>query len=250
MSQNVLGYGQIDNINKMAEATEDTAIFRYMDFSKFMDLLENKKIFFCNAKYFEDEYEGTMPEGAYPKVSEKYKERAKYLSDMRRKDIHGYVSSWNQGEEESYALWKIYTKPETGIAIKTTVGALKKALNNEDIKIYNVQYIKSFDDTNENYEPPLYFQTKRQDDLGPGYIRVNEVYKLNSYKYEEEIRAVYLYKGDLQGLPFDVDLNSLISEIYISPFASKWFYDLVEKIKINNPYISEKPIHKSEILLR
>ncbi|HAY3897758.1 TPA: DUF2971 domain-containing protein [Escherichia coli] len=250
MSQNILVGGQINNINKMAEASNDIQLFRYMDFSKFMDLLENKRMFFCNAKYFEDKYEGIMPKGGYPKVSEDLKERSEYLINRYADSISAYVNSWNYAEGESYALWKIYTNPNTGVAIKTTVGNVKKAFNNDDIKIYSVKYIKSFDNQNEDYEPPHYFRRKSKEDSALIHRKIREIYKLNSYKYEREIRAVYLDNNNLNGVYFDVDLNNLIDEIYISPFAPKWFYDLVEKIKINSPYISDKPMNKSEILLR
>lgn len=247
MANNISLGEQITNINKDIEALDNVEILRYMDLSKFMDLLENERLFFCNANYFEDKYEGVMPKGGYAKVSDKNMARTQELSDKQAECFPAYINSWNYAKEESYALWRIYTDPKAGIAIKTTVGNLKKSLNNEDIKIYNVQYIKSFDDTSKNYEPPFYYRQKQQGNSL--YRRVREIYKLNSYKYEDEIRAVYIDPIKELGIYFDVDLNSLINKIYISPFAPKWFVELVKSI-IKKYNISDKIVSNSEILLR
>lgn len=112
-------------------------------------------------------------------------------------------------------------------------------------------HINSFSSIDEDYEPPFYF---RETEKEPNVLinrRVKEAYKLKSYEYENEIRAIYLDVSKSRGKKFEVDLNKLINEIYTSPFASDWFAELIEKIRNNNSYdISNKPIHKSKILLR
>lgn len=251
MSRNIYFEKDISLINTEFEASEDITIFRYMDFSKFMDLLENKSVYFCSSKCFEDEYEGKMPEGFYKNWPEDIRNEHKTISTEFEKVYGTYISCWNEAKNESYALWKIYTNSHTGVAIKSTVGDLKKALNNDSIKIYKVRYINSFSSIDENHEPPFYF---RETEKEPNVLinrRVKEAYKLKSYEYENEIRAIYLDVSKSGGKRFEVDLNKLINEIYISPFASDWFAELIEKIKNNDSYdISNKPIHKSKILLR
>ena len=147
-------------INKRFEVPDDLTVFRYMDFSKFMDLLENRKLFFCNSKYFEDEYEGKRPEGFFKAQPESGENKNERNSDAAEPHLGIYISCWNADELESYALWKIFTTPGTGIAIKTKVGNLKKALNNDAVKIFKTEYIKSFHTKNENLELPFYYRDR------------------------------------------------------------------------------------------
>lgn len=241
-----------DTNNKFKDF-DSTPIFRYMDFSKFVNLLENKSLFFCNSNYFEDGYEGMIPASLLKRWLEiDYKSYNRRLKWLEKESKWVYINCWNEAKDESYALWKIYTNPDTGVAIKSTVGNLKKALNNDDIKIYKVNYIGSFSDTDEYYEPPYYSRIALNKEKGFMIKRpLHEVYKLKSYEYENEIRAIYMENLTSKGMNLDVDLSELIDAIYISPFAHEWFDKLIEKIKANKSYcISDKPIYKSEIILR
>lgn len=250
MSRTILGKTQIDEIENKFKASDDTPIFRYMDFSKFMDLLENKHLFFCNAQYFEDEYEGKIPEGFYKGWSKEARDGHEPLSEMINEYFKGYISCWNKGEVESYSLWKIYTNPNTGIAIKSTVGDLKKALDNHSIKMYKAEYV-DFKEKEVDCEPPCYSREVANENGLMITRDVVEVYKDMPYAYENEIRAVYITNIEKNGINFGINLSTLINEIYISPFASEWFDKLVHKIAKKECYnISDKPICKSEIRLR
>ena len=46
MSQNSHNQGDIQRINDNYEISDDVTIFRYMDFSKFIDIIVNKSLFF------------------------------------------------------------------------------------------------------------------------------------------------------------------------------------------------------------
>lgn len=245
MSKNIYPTEDIEEINKQFCVPDDTIIFRYMDFVKYMELLENEQLFFCNTKRYEDKFEGEMPESFYKNWDENMKEGHKYLNEILDKKHSCYTNCWNNDEEESYALWKIYTKSETGIAIKSTVGDLKKSLNNDSIKIYKVHYINSFEKLDEHVEPPFEHRNT------VASRRVKEVYKLSAYRYENEVRAIYRDKSEECGKRIDINLRKLINKIYVSPFASERFYDLVKKISHQSQYsIQDKEIVKSSIKLR
>lgn len=248
MSRTILCKTQIEEIENKFKVSDDTPIFRYMDFSKFMNLLENKNLFFCNAEYFEDEYEGKMPEGFYNGWSKESIDRHKPLEEKLNEAFKSYISCWNEGEVESYSLWKIYTNPNTGVAIKSTVGDLKKALNNDSIKIYKTEYV-NFNENKVDCEPPIYSREAKDGLMISRDVR--EVYKDKPYTYEGEIRAIYITNSKKNGINFDVNLSTLINKIYISPFAPKWFDNLIKKVIENDRYeISNKPINKSKIRLR
>lgn len=47
---------------KEYDASPDTKIMRYMDFAKFISILENKELYLTRADKFEDPLEGSLPE--------------------------------------------------------------------------------------------------------------------------------------------------------------------------------------------
>ena len=65
-------------------------------------------------------------------------------------------------------------------------------------------------------------------------------YKRKSFEYEQEVRAVVkVRKANSSGIEKDIDIEKLIAAIYISPYAPKWFedvvYDVVKKYGLNKP---------------
>ena len=106
-----------------------------------------------------------------------------------------------------------------GVAIKTDYERLKKAFGKapEDIYIGEVLY---YDDNKPSYR------------VGNTYYSF--LIKHNYYDFESEVRCITSLKKDDKE-PFkniDVDLNTLIDEIYISPFAIEaGFQDLLEHLK-------------------
>lgn len=46
-------------------------------------------------------------------------------------------------------------------------------------------------------------------------------------------------------IKIDTNLDELIQEIYVSPFAEKWYHDLVSKLA--KKYGVKSPVHKSQI---
>lgn len=245
MSRNFYTYDCMEKINNGFSVSDDTEIFRYMNFVSYIELLESKKIFFCNPKEYEDAFESEMPEGFYNNWTSEMIKGHKKITKLKDELYNSYVSCWNMGKAESYALWKIYTDSLTGVAIKSTVGDLRKSLNNDSIDIYKVKYIDSFEESGIRIEPPFKINELTS------FRRVKEVYKLSSYSYENELRAIYTNKSDENGMKFKVDLSKLINKVYVSPFAPKRFYDLVKKISGKASYsIEDKEIVQSEIKLR
>lgn len=221
-----------------------------MDFAKFMDLLTTKKLYFHDAKKFDDKYEGLLPESFYKRWSKGNEEGHKRVDKAMDELKSAFVCSWNEFEGvDSNAMWRIYEKEDIGVFIRTTVGDLKNALNDEKIKLYRVKYIDSFDEKDTNLEIPFY-------DVGTDFNfnmqRVKEVCKYGAYKYESEIRAIFYnqYKQDCFGIKCDVNLDILINSICVSPYAPDWFVDLVKRIVKDEHYgINGKTIEKSKIRL-
>jgi hypothetical protein len=217
---------------------ENTVIFRYMDFIKFMSLLQNKKIFFTRADKFEDPLEGEVPSYYINRLTTFYhndiiNKLSKFIDlDDKTQDIlnkyqiyktQTFISCWTEfiNDKESYALWKIYAK-EFGVAIQTTVKKLRDITKEENVSIYRVRYIK---DDKESVILPKH--------IDKHFMESDNFFvcKKAAYSYENEIRAICTGNGEFQEICVS-NLNKFIDKIYVSPFAEKWFLNLVKDILV------------------
>ncbi|MDF2879832.1 MAG: hypothetical protein K0R54_389 [Clostridiaceae bacterium] len=234
-------FEKMKKVNNSFIAPDNMSIARYINFTELIDLLETEELHFTDSHYFEDDYEGEIPINFFKGWSEESKKN--YLNLIESiKDIRNvYVNCWNKFESESYALWKIYTNPKNGICIKSTVGKLRKSLQNKNIEIYRVKYIDSYKDMITKTEPAYYYREDRRSGIN---TRIMETLKFKPYDYENEVRAVYVDYSKDYCKRFKVNLNLLIENIFVSPFAPDWFYNLVEKIVWNRYKIDSNVIIK------
>jgi len=216
-----------NKIDKDFIPDNNLTICKYMDFIKFMSLLQYEKLFFSRADKFEDGLEGSIPDAffknfsqseklAYKKIHESYKEHK----------TKTYISCWSEFHEESYAMWQIYSK-KYGLAIQTTVGKLEKALSSSEAIIRKVKYI-NYNNNNEKVHVPL-VTCDGSDSLQRNFF----VIKPNFYEYEKEIRAIIISNESQPHKEVPIDLNYLIDEIIISPFSSRWTADLIKDLVWN-----------------
>lgn len=198
-------------------------IWRYMDFWKFLNLIETKALYFSNSENLGDNFEGRIPLFILEKIKLKDKETGSesediinYLENICRKTF--LISSWSYSERESFALWKMYAKNKSGVAIETDLSALKNSftVTSKSVYIGEINYIhekKYFFDLSNLFYP---FITKR-----------------DYYSFENEIRCITVneeYEINRENL-IDVDLNILIKKIHISPNSKPEFFKLIELIK-------------------
>ncbi len=215
-------------------------IWRYMELEKFLDLLINKRLFFTNANNFTDSYEISLPQNLVKShrkrlMSEGFigrdldEEIARFEYTNRPMRDLTLVNCWSLGRNESYALWKIYLGgSKAGVAIRTNFSRLKKSISSEsniypeDIYAGVVQY-RDFLSEHDLSRFKL-VTTKRE-----------------FYSYENEVRLFILHfpgPGDKNDPPYDVsvgrhisiNLDTLIDQIYLSPFLAKWSEDAIKKI--------------------
>lgn len=220
----------------------DQVIWRYIDLAKFILFLDTKELFFTRPDKFEDPFEGSLPEKLIEKKSrwvkslkaegkiDSEKEVSKILSKMyldNKKNIG--VCSWHMNSYESEAMWKLYLKSDEGIAIQSTYINLYNCLNESeyDIHISKVKYIDYEEDTfpSENALIPF-------------------VHKRKSFEHEKELRAIISFDGTnnspnlrnidtSNGIGIRVkNINDLIENIYISPYAPSWFSNVIKSISV------------------
>ncbi len=208
---------------------ENSKIWRYLDFPKFVSLLHKKKLFFVQACKLPDRFEGRWVK-TNTKLDEYFKEYKKFTC----------ICCWQKSEKESALMWEVYPKSDYGIAIQSTFNRLRQSFVNENKDIYcgEVNYTDSV------------LNSMPKNTLEPFFRK--RIY----FKEENEIRAVYqeIDRGHEKksiidfvnyGADIIIDLDKLIEKIYVSPKAEKWFHNLVQSIV--NKYELNKEIKRSSL---
>ena len=230
------------------EPTDNTIIWRYLDFIKFISYLEKNALFFVRSDQLFDKYEGKFTEADVKLWEDKLKPKTKLsqieLYDRFRKIVN--IISWHINENESAAMWEICLQSNEGIAIKSTFKQLKESfiLHKEDeIYIGKVKYI--------DY---------RKDSISKGDIFNPFLYKRKAFEYESELRAVIMKFAPQEetigkhilyvdpkwfGIHVKTDLVALIDKIVVSPNVPDWIIDLVKSIV--KKYELNKKVEQSEL---
>lgn len=232
VKETVVRYGYSPRDYKIPN--KDSFLWRYMDFTKYVSLLQNQALFFSSASLFNDPFEGAkgtienkdIYDKGYialladaiadrPDAKEVIKPTEKDF--LKAKELHEqmaaskieqrnftFLNCWHENELESDAMWYLYSKDiSNAIAIRTTYEKLYLSLEkNPDIDIGRVNYIdynKKFTQTNAEFW-----------------------YKRASFSHEREVRAITRDRNESikPGIYQKVNLDLLIDRIYISPKAN------------------------------
>jgi len=248
----------------------DTRIWRYMDFTKFVALLETRALYFTSLQRLSefDPNEGlyTRANLAYAKsfqalqydaIPQEARQPGTPYADKATFDAYKefpfishnwgkaqrsitYVNCWHESSYESAAMWKVYLKSDEGIAIQSTVDRLKESISKyQDFEVFigEVIYVDfdSFTIPGDNLLLPY-------------------VHKRQSFEYEHELRALIWggqhgkitnYETAPKGLNVATDLDMLVEKIYASPRAEDWFVKLLRSVCSH--YKLEKDIDQSDL---
>lgn len=133
-------------------------LYKYISFSRFIEMIELERLYLTNITLWENPYEG------YPIIT-KFGDRipnwciklmgGNLVSAMQSSTLKClYAQSWTYDNEESDAMWRIYSQDKLGVRIaiplKEILFNIQKAVvkeNSEDIIInhYKVKYQEKFD---------------------------------------------------------------------------------------------------------
>lgn len=220
---------------------DNLVVWKYLDLSKFLDMLLSQKLFMSRSDKFEDQYEGTFSEPTFEEIKKIAANNPKFLDYYKSHREKVMISSWHANEYESFAMWQIFTKNNEGLAIQSTIGRLKKAL---EVEKHIMQYIGevNYIDYKKEYIP-------FEDTFFPF------LFKRKSFQYEREIRIISDVSNSKKliddGLKIDVTINQLIEKIYIHPKSENWYKNLVVEMvkKLGYKIEIEKSDLESDILI-
>ena len=123
-------------------------IWRYLDVTKLVALMETQSLHFTRADRLDDPFEGSLPLGnqiAEEKmVSRMFKDqrvneagKVRYTHAQLREEVRKssllikrwiFVNCWHSGDTESVAMWKQYGPTTGSVAIQSTYGRLMQNL--------------------------------------------------------------------------------------------------------------------------
>jgi hypothetical protein len=231
----------IHNSNIKRPTNHETVVWKYLDLSKFLDLLISQKLFMSRSDKFEDQYEGTFSEPTFDEMKKLSIDNPEFLDYYKTHREKVVVSSWHINEYESFAMWQIFTQKSEGIAIQSTLGRLQRAVESERLfeqqigQVNYIDYKKEYIPFDDHFFPFLF--------------------KRKSFQYEREIRII----SDLsshnitinEGIKINVDLTQLIDKIYIHPKSENWYKNLVIQLlkQLGFDFKIEKSDLESDILI-
>ncbi|MDG2432619.1 hypothetical protein [Flavobacterium sp.] len=231
----------VNNTNIKLPTDPDTIIWKYLDLSKFLDLLMSKKLFMSRSDKFEDQYEGTFSEPTFEEIKKLSADNPDFLKYYKTHREKVAISSWHINEYESFAMWQIFTQNSEGLAIQSTIGRLQQAVAPE------VNYKQYIGEVN-------YIDYKKE------YIPFDDMFfpflfKRKSFQYEREVRIITDVADSKitlnDGLKINVDINQLIERIYIHPKSENWYKNLVIQLveQLGFDFTIDKSDLESDILI-
>lgn len=233
---------------------DDAVLWRYMNLAKYLDLLQRAALWLARADQLGDPFEGHFTDAAV-KASRTLWEAENLDPDILSRDDGtvsptalrriGQIASqvslincWHNNAYESAALWSQYADTH-GLAIVSTTKRLQQALEKSDKKLALscVRYID--------------FDTEV--DQAPVNLVRNITQKRRSFEHEHEVRLIFMQGGSdnpPMGMHAEVDLDTLIERVVVSPYAAEWYREVVTNVsrhygiqcEVATSRLAERPI--------
>jgi hypothetical protein len=245
-------------VNVIGELDPQTVIWRYLTYEKFVALIRLSAVWFAKLGIFMDAEEGMTPELTRQHIKTQNREMELWFPDEERRsqvrrfqeDNERYgrdlivASCWFIGDQASKDMWVEYTKNCEGVAVRSTAGALSRALV-QSLKgkwwIGKVRYVdlSTYDGMNiyEGHQAHLRAFLK-----GMKYAHENElrVATMNfvapsclnpdGSPQTERQRTGFIDASNGPGIYVQASLSSLIHEVRTAPGASDSHRAQVEQL--------------------
>jgi len=256
----------------------DIKIWRYLDFTKFVALLESRSLFFCRSDLFLDKFEGSYTRKAADLRDESYRKAIPQMPESQRQHMFDvqrharreerknfYINCWHMNHYESAAMWELYGVTGQSVAIQSTYRTLERILprNLSDtgnpqeghVDIGIVRYL----DYDQDLMPQIYtfdpFLRKRasfsHENEARLFLQRENASKGFSKFGDGPVEPITEEDNIQEGINVDVDLEKLIQKVYVSPDSGIWFCDLIVdvlarygfEIEVSQSSINDSPLY-------
>lgn len=208
-------------------------VWRYLPLQKLIALFDAGALYLSRLDSLNDPHEGAFPRQMIELRDDLYKQtnEIKYLPQHIRSNRNSrtccYVNCWTLSDFESEALWRLYTGPSEGVAIRSTYSKLVDVVRNDDqLFVGCVTYLdydaQRFDNPwwpagGNNFQPVMH--------------------KRLAFAHEHEVRLAkwvhhyHLPEADRPaGMSVPIDIDALIEGIFINPYAPEWYAKVVNTV--------------------
>lgn len=229
---------------------KEKKIWRYMDFAKFMSLIETEELYFCRGDKFEDKLEGsyskltienidrlismTLQLSGMNILQDEVRNLVSLINQINRFSV--FVSCWHMEQHESYAMWDLYTKNKEGIAIQSTIKRVEESFYDQasNITAGKVSYINF--ETDELKGLPIEVKDLLSaKDFSISITPINAfLHKRISFSHEKEMRFVVDKSCEVKlPLPQEqkIQVPSQTNDHYLRVALDKGNHILTEKLK-------------------
>ena len=185
-------------------------------------------LFFARGDQFEDKFEGAFTKSIKQAIEQSYAiNKIDFTYDEFKKRLRErvFLNCWHASLDDSMAMWSIYGRSATALAITTTVRQLRNTIEASriphNLAIVKVGYVKHWRDPKLKINP---------------YSNVF-AYKVKAYEFEKEVRVIIdRFDEDFDseitdtGMRVQISLDKLLRSIVVAPEAPPWFLSLVEGV--------------------
>ncbi len=253
-------------------ADDGVAIWRYMDFAKYVALLRASSLYFGRLDLMGDVFEGSLTMAELERLKtaaangeakgdlpEKWKGRYLnvLLQNARNMRRSCYVNCGHMNMHESEGMWRLYSESGFAIAIRSTYSRLRESLPTESA---NGKYLGPF-------LGKVTYIDHVAEELPTDNAFTFVMNKRPSFAHEQECRALvwrpeppdYLFLSDPEaifadypsGLNLKIDLSALVESAVVSPLVPSWFAEIAADVtqKYGNEWnvrassLAEKPFY-------
>lgn len=255
-------------LDKNGQEDENAKIWRYMSLEKFISLLDKKALFFRRGDRLTDKFdkfEGSLTKACFERMNNSRIQKIfsndpqkKVQMDNNRsifwKELKKWfvINCWHINEYESDAMWQLYAARGLGIAIQTTFKQLVESFREDKEYKELIGTVEYIDYDNDLIQHPKIFYPylfKRKSFSHERELRVIITKVANEWIVRTKKTIITEVGGELKekketvsfepesgSEPFKndlfvpVDLNALISEVYVCPTAKESFYEMTKLI--------------------
>lgn len=211
------------NVHNLAD---NDSLYRYLSFEQFLSLCERSEHIFTQPAAWDDSCENAGAK-MYDLI---YKTFGSY-SDDSASFYNLFVSCWTT-QEESDAMWRIYSPHKNGVKIKIKLINFRQLSGTKELFARKVRYVK-FNDlpkvyTDERKNNPLSFpEITLKRDL---FSHEHEVRLMCSYSAVDKDRIIGNSSNTEDQIPCDrigltMDMKEYIEEVVLDPRISAWEED-------------------------
>lgn len=244
-------------VDQIEPQNQDVVIWRFMNMKKCADFMDTGELYFCRADLFRDESEGLPPENYFPSPN------LHPLDVLDRRTIDDsigcaaqfreafYVNCWHLFREERWAMWEKYG--EDGVAICSRYRLLKAALNAMDDRAF-IGLVRYGSRHMTGWNLFRFITTKRVEfadeqevraflwNIDP-YAGINRHIDANNRVHDRPLTPPPDRVPN--GHRRKVDVQTLVTEVVVSPRASTTTFGEIERLVKSKGYVI--PVHASAL---